>query len=73
TIALHGVRHDGFLTVPDAPGLGCDIDEEFVARFPSEGNLSVPVQESANSYNPGTYGERLYVQTRLQRRTYFSA
>ena len=44
---------------------------DFVARFPSEGNLSVPVQESANSYNPGTYGERLYVQTRLARSSYF--
>lgn len=73
TILPHPVQSDGFLTVPDAPGLGCDIDEEFVARFPSEGNLSIPVQENANSYNPGTYGERLYVQTRIARRQYFKA
>jgi len=48
-----------------------DMAAPIVARFPSEGNLSVPVQESANSYNPGTYGERLYVQTRLARSSYF--
>lgn len=43
----------------------------YVASFPSEGNLSVPVQESAKSHNPGAYGERLYVQTRIARRSYF--
>ncbi|KGD96994.1 MULTISPECIES: mandelate racemase/muconate lactonizing enzyme family protein [Rhizobium/Agrobacterium group] len=71
-IVPHPVQEGGSIAVPDAPGLGCDIDEEFVARFPSEGNVSVPVQESGNSYNPGTYGERLYIQTRLSRRHYFN-
>jgi len=71
-IVPHPVQEGGSLAVPEAPGLGCDIDEEFVARFPSEGNLSVPVEESANVYAPGTYGERLYVQTRLSRRRYFN-
>jgi len=72
TIVPHPVQQDGFLTVPDAPGLGCDIDEEFVARFPSEGNISVPVTSSAKSYAPGTYNEHVYVQTRLRRRAYFN-
>jgi len=72
TIVPHPIQKDGFLAVPDAPGLGCDIDEEFVARFPSEGNISVPVTSSANSYAAGTYNEHVYVQTRLRRRAYFN-
>jgi galactonate dehydratase len=71
TIVPHPVQKNGLIAVPDAPGLGCDIDEEFIARFPSDGNVSVPVPESANSYNPGTYKEHLYVQTRVSRRSYF--
>jgi galactonate dehydratase len=73
TIRRHPVQKDGFIAVPDAPGLGCDIDEEFVARHPSEGNVSVPVEEDGDSYVPGTYREHVYVQTRLQRARYFSA
>ncbi len=71
TIIPHPVQQDGFITVPDAPGLGCDIDEEFVARFPSEGNVSIPVTEASGSYAEGTFGEQLYVQTRLKRALYF--
>src|SRR5690606_18730620 len=37
-IVPHPVQQDGFITVPDGPGLGCDIDEEVVARYPSRGN-----------------------------------
>ncbi|WP_042119991.1 mandelate racemase/muconate lactonizing enzyme family protein [Rhizobium etli] len=72
TIVPHPEQVDGLITVPDAPGLGCDIDEEFVGRFPSGGNVSVPVPEAADSYNPGTYNEHLYVQTRVARRSYFN-
>jgi galactonate dehydratase len=61
----------GFLKVPDAPGLGCDIDEAFVRSLPSEGNISVPVQPGAKSYAPGTYQENVYTQTRLSRGRYF--
>ncbi|MBB3136936.1 galactonate dehydratase [Rhizobium pisi] len=72
TIVPHPVQVDGLIAVPDGPGLGCDIDEAFVARFPSGGNVSVPEPESAGSYNPGTYKEHLYVQTRVARRSYFN-
>ena len=71
TIIPHPVSENGFLKVPDAPGLGCDIDEEFVALFPSQGNVSIPVSEASGSYVEGTFGERLYVQTRLKRGVYF--
>ncbi|MFO1149988.1 MAG: mandelate racemase/muconate lactonizing enzyme family protein [Alsobacter sp.] len=71
TIVPHPVQHDGFLAVPDAPGLGCDIDEDFVASFPSEANVSIPVAEASGSYAKGTFGEHVYVQTRLGKATYF--
>lgn len=70
TVVPHPVQQDGSIAVPDAPGLGCDIDEAFVARFPSERNVAVP--GSDRSYAPGTHQEHVYVQTRLRRASYFS-
>ncbi|KPH04507.1 mandelate racemase/muconate lactonizing enzyme family protein (plasmid) [Rhizobium acidisoli] len=70
TIVPHPQQVDGLIAVPDGPGLGCDIDEAFVARFPSGGNVSVP--QAAGAYNPGTDKEHVYVQTRVARRSYFN-
>ncbi|RWX19363.1 mandelate racemase/muconate lactonizing enzyme family protein [Rhizobium hidalgonense] len=70
TIVPHPQQVDGLIAVPDGPGLGCDIDEAFVARFPSSGNVSVP--QAAGAYNPGTDNEHVYVQTRVARRSYFN-
>ena len=67
--ALH--QHHGFLTVPTAPGLGVDIDEDFVARFPSQANVSIPVTPASGAYAEGTFEEYVYVQTRLKRAHYF--
>jgi galactonate dehydratase len=67
----HPVQSQGFLTVPDAPGLGCDIDEDFVRRHPSVSNVSVPGHETSNAYEPDTFRESVYVQTRLRRGRYF--
>ena len=61
----------GLIKVPDAPGLGVEIDEEFVARWPSEMNVSVPVAESSGAYADGTFHEHVYVQTRRRRGAYF--
>jgi len=72
TVIPHPVAEHGFLKVPDAPGLGVDIDEDFVARFPSMGNVSIPVTEASGAYVDGTYGEHVYVQTRLPRARYLS-
>jgi len=33
---------DGYLLVPDGPGLGIDIVEEAIAHYPSDGNISPP-------------------------------
>ena len=71
TIVPHPLCENGFIKVPDAPGLGCDIDEEFVARFPSEANASVPVSEASGAYAEGTFREYVYAQTRLKRARYF--
>ena len=58
--------------VTDAPGLGVDIDEAFVARFPSQANISSQVSAASGSYLPGTHEESVYVQTRLRRARYFT-
>ena len=74
TIVPHPQQQvDGFITVPDAPGLGCDIDEAFVAKHPSHPQRLDPGEgrRAAASYAPGTFGEHVYVQTRLGRGTYF--
>ena len=69
--ALHSV--DGHLTVPDRPGLGVDIDEAVVAAHPSTFNVAVPIAESAGAYEPGTFREHVYYQTRLRRGAWFNA
>jgi galactonate dehydratase len=72
TVSPHPVQQDGSIAVPDAPGLGCDIDEDFVALHPSERNVAVPVAETDRAYAPGTHREHVYVQTRLRRAKYFT-
>jgi galactonate dehydratase len=71
TVIPHPAQKDGYLTVPDTPGLGVDIDEAFVAKFPATNNVAVPIGEDSNSYAEGTYREHVYVQTRFKRGKYF--
>ena len=66
------MQKDGFIKVPDAPGLGVDIDEAFVAAHPSTGNVAVPIGRDSKSYVEGTFDEHVYVQTRVKRARYFS-
>lgn len=33
---------DGYMTVPDTPGLGIDINEDAIAKYPSTGNVNQP-------------------------------
>jgi len=63
---------DGHLPVPDTPGLGVDIVEEAVKRYPSTGNLSVAGSPSTGAYASGTFDEQVYFQTRFSRRKTFS-
>jgi len=48
---------DGYIAVPDGPGLGIDIVEEAIAKYPSQGNVIPP--------NPNR--EYLYFQAKEQR------
>jgi len=61
------VLEQGHMRVPTAPGLGVDIDEEFIARHPSRRNVSIP----GGGWEAGTEAEHVYVQTRLRRAASF--
>jgi galactonate dehydratase len=63
---------DGYLSVSDAPGLGIDIVEEAVARYPSKKNVAVWGCPETGAYETGTFGEQVYFQTRYHRGTAFS-
>jgi galactonate dehydratase len=41
---------DGHITVPDAPGLGVDIVEQAIAKYPPVGNVSEPNPEEEHVY-----------------------
>lgn len=56
---------DGHLRVPDTPGLGVDIVEEEVARYPSRCN--VVTDPGAHHYEPGTAASYPYFQPRKGR------
>lgn len=47
---------NGFMQVPDTPGLGIDIVEEAIAHYPSKGNIAPPTLE-----------EPLYIRARDRR------
>ncbi|MCX2720851.1 mandelate racemase/muconate lactonizing enzyme family protein [Roseibium salinum] len=57
----------GTLRVPDAPGLGVELVEEEIEKYPSNRNVA-DMPANANAYEPGTVGECVYFQTRLRRR-----
>lgn len=63
---------DGHVIVPDAPGLGIDIVEDEIARHPPGTNCEIRGTAAVNSYEPGTFGETVYVQMRLRRQTTLS-
>jgi galactonate dehydratase len=59
---------DGALPVPDAPGLGVEIVEEEVARYPARRNVADLPPDDGWGYEPGTTAEAIYFQTRMRRR-----
>ena len=64
----HPETVDGYIDVPDRPGLGVDIDEEAVARYPSRGNTAPPGDGTdGSSWEPGTWHEYVYYQARYRR------
>jgi galactonate dehydratase len=59
---------DGHLPVPDAHGLGVELVEEEIGRYPSVRNVADMPSADGGAYEPGTIGECVYFQTRLRRR-----
>ena len=59
---------DGHLPVPEAPGLGVEIIEDEIAKYPSEVNVSAHPEDDGESCVLGTAAESVYFQTRHGRR-----
>ena len=67
----HPPTIDGHITVPDRPGLGVDIIEEAIEKYPSQGNSPGPIRTEPvmHKWEPGTYFEQLYFQPRYRRQS----
>ncbi|MYC97470.1 MAG: mandelate racemase/muconate lactonizing enzyme family protein [Caldilineaceae bacterium SB0661_bin_32] len=52
---------EGSIVVPDTPGLGVDIVEDAIARYPSAGNVSTPRQEEY-VYFQAKYGRAKWLE-----------
>ena len=63
TVTARPELRDGWITVPDGPGLGVDIVEDFVAAHPSTRNVGLP----GGQWPEGTEGATLYAQPRHAR------
>ena len=58
---------DGYISVPEYPGLGVDFDEDVVAANPPDPNVYSGPDPHDGHYEPGTYDERVYHQQRYRR------
>ncbi len=58
---------DGWMAVPDAPGLGVEIVPDAIARYPSTGNVAFPRNPGDGTYAEGTGDEQVYFQSRFTR------
>ena len=61
---------DGHIEVPDRPGLGVEIDEAVIAACPSLGNVSILGHPQDGAFEPGTWDEHVYFQSRFRRMRY---
>tara|TARA_Y100000588_G_scaffold328665_2_gene364359 strand:- start:7029 stop:8243 length:1215 start_codon:yes stop_codon:yes gene_type:complete len=73
-ITNHIPTVDGFVPVPNEPGLGVDIIEEAIAKYPSKHNTPGPRQTEPgmHKWEPGTYFEQIYFQPRFRRQATMS-
>ncbi len=63
---------NGFIHVPNLPGLGIELNEDFIMSHPSVCNVRLPISRGSGAYAPGTEVESVYYQARFQRKNYFS-
>ncbi|MCY4474757.1 MAG: mandelate racemase/muconate lactonizing enzyme family protein [Chloroflexi bacterium] len=66
-IQSHLPTVDGYITVPEEPGLGVDFDEDVVAANPPEPNVRTGPDPSSGHYEFGTDEEYVYYQQRYRR------
>ena len=59
---------DGAIAVPDTPGLGVELVEDEIQKYPSSYNVKGMPADDGKAYEPGTVGESVYFQTRMRRR-----
>ncbi len=52
---------DGHIIVPDTPGLGIDIVEEAIAKYPSSGNIAIPDDSNDYQYIQARQGRALWL------------
>jgi len=52
---------DGHIIVPDTPGLGIDIVEEAIAKYPSSGNIAIPDDRYDYQYIQARQGRALWL------------
>jgi galactonate dehydratase len=63
---------DGAIPLTTTPGLGVDIVEEALERYPATKNVRDVPADDGWAFEPGTADECLYFQTRLRRRRLFN-
>ena len=52
---------DGHIIVPDTPGLGIDIVEEAIIKYPSSGNIAIPDDSYYDQYIQARQGRALWL------------
>ena len=55
---------DSHIVVPDEPGLGVDLVEEAIAKYPSQGNIAIPSATDNHQYVQARQGRALWLSER---------
>ena len=73
TILTHSLETaGGHMLVPDRPGLGTDLILDEIAKYPPGTNIAGESAKYLAAYEAGTSDERVYVQPRRARASFFN-